>query len=182
MTNTSVLFERNAQFAEQFDKADLPILPRLNTLLITCIDARVDPAHVLGLDLGEAVVIRNNGGRATQAVIEEITVLAAMVGKLTQSTPAFHVMLMQHTQCGAQNFANPEFQAGLKENFGIDVSDSAITDHELDLKRDVARLRDAKGIPGSLTVSAVLYDVKSGRLSSIAEPALLADLRSERAA
>ncbi|WP_422378054.1 carbonic anhydrase [Roseibium sp.] len=179
MTSTSVLFERNAQFAEGFDKADLPILPTLNMMIVTCIDARVDPAHVLGLDLGEAVIIRNNGGRATRAVIEEITVLSAMLGKLNGSAPAFDVVLMQHTQCGAENFANPELQAMLMEKFGIDVSDSAITDHELDLKGDVERLRDAKGIPGSVTVSAVLYDVKTGRLSEIAAPAKLADLRQE---
>lgn len=182
MTDTSVLFDRNAQFAEGFDKADLPILPRLNTLLITCIDARVDPAHVLGLDLGDAVVIRNNGGRATRAVIEEIAALAAMVGKLTKAPPAFNVVLMQHTQCGAQNFANPEFQATLKDKLGIDVSESAISDHDTDLNGDIARLRDAPVLPGTLTVSAVLYDVKTGQLSEIAAPATLADLRKEKAA
>lgn len=182
MTDTSVLFGRNAQFAESFDKADLPILPRLNTLLITCIDARVDPAHVLGLDLGDAVVIRNNGGRATRAVIDAIAVLAAMVGKLTKAPPAFNVVLMQHTQCGAQNFANPEFQATLKEKLGIDVSESAISDHDTDLKGDIGRLRDAPVLPSTLTVSAVLYDVKTGQLSEIAAPATLAKLRQAAAA
>jgi len=182
MTSTSVLFDRNAEFAKTFDKADLPILPTLNMMIVTCIDARVDPAHVFGLDLGEAVIIRNNGGRATRAVIEEITVLAAMLAKMSGTTPAFDVVLMQHTQCGAENFANPELQAMLMEKFNIDVSESAITDHERDLKGDVARLRDAKGIPGSVTVSAVLYDVKTGHLSEIAAPATLADLRREAAA
>jgi len=183
MTDTSVLLERNRHFAESFDKDDLPILPKLNTLLVACIDARADPAHVLGLDLGDAVVIRNNGGRVTRAVIEEIAVLAAMVAKMAQvSAPAFNVVLMQHTQCGAQNFANPDFQTALKDTLGIDVSDYAITDHDKDLKRDIARLRDAPEVPGTLSVSAVLYDVKTGRVSEIAAPATLADLRAEAAA
>ena len=95
MTDTSVLFERNNAFSNGFDKADLPILPKLNTLLVACIDARVDPSHVLGLELGDAVVVRNNGGRVTRAVIEEIAVLAAMVRKMTQvPEPAFNVVLM----------------------------------------------------------------------------------------
>ncbi|WP_269585785.1 carbonic anhydrase [Roseibium sp. Sym1] len=178
MTDTSVLFERNRTFSNGFDQADLPILPRLNTLIVACIDARVDPAHVLGLELGDAVVVRNNGGRATRAVIEEIATLAMMVSKMTQNPhPAFNVVLMQHTQCGAQNFANPEFQQALREKLGIDVSSSAITDQETDLKGDVNRLRDAEEIPGSLTVSAVLYDVRTGGIREIAGPARLSDLR-----
>jgi len=179
MTASSVLIERNRTFADCFDKADLPILPKLGTLIIACIDARADPTHVLGLELGDAVVIRNNGGRVTRAVIEEIAVLAAMVGKMTQSPPAFDIVLMQHTQCGAQNFANPEFQATLKEKLGIDVSASAITDQETDLKRDIGRLRNAREIPGTLSVSAVLYDVKTGQVSEIAPPERLDDLRAK---
>lgn len=178
MTDTSVLFERNSTFSETFDQADLPILPKLNTLIVACIDARVDPAHVLGLELGDAVVVRNNGGRVTRAVIEEIAVLAAMVSKMTQSTPAFNVVLMQHTQCGAQNFANPEFQDMIRTKLGIDVTPSAITDQANDLKTDIGRLRDAGEIPGSLTVSAVLYDVKTGSVREVAEPRRLGDLRA----
>lgn len=178
MTASSVLSERNKTFADSFDKADLPILPKLNTLIVACIDARADPAHVLGLELGDAVVIRNNGGRVTRAVIEEIAVLAAMVGKMTQSPPAFNVVLMQHTQCGAQNFANPEFQAMIRDKLGIEIAASAITDQATDLTRDIGRLRDAREIPGSLSVSAVLYDVKTGQVSEIAPPEQLDDLRA----
>lgn len=179
MTDTSVLFERNRTFSDGFDQADLPILPKLNTLIVACIDARVDPAHVLGLSLGDAVVVRNNGGRVTRAVIEEIAVLAAMVGKMTQvSDPAFNVVLMQHTQCGAQNFANPEFQDMIREKLGIDVTPSAITDQAADLKADIGRLRDAGEVPGSLTVSAVLYDVKTGSVREVVEPRRLGDLRA----
>lgn len=178
MTDTNVLFERNRAFSDGFDKADLPILPKLDTLIVACIDARVDPALVLGLELGDAVVVRNNGGRVTRAVIEEIAVLAAMVGKMTQSTPAFNIVLMQHTQCGAQNFSNPEFQDIVRDKLGIDVTPSAITDQATDLRTDVGRLRDAGEIPGSLTVSAVLYDVKTGRVREIVAPRHLDDLRA----
>ena len=178
MTTTNTLIDRNRVFAEKFTAADMPILPKLNTLILTCIDARVDPAHVLGLELGDAVVLRNNGGRVTRAVIEEIATLAMMVaGMAKDRDPAFDIVLMQHTQCGAQNFANPEFQQTLRDRLGIDVSAYAITDQETDLKRDIDRLCDANEIPGYLTVSALLYDVKSGRVSEIVPPRKLAQVR-----
>lgn len=181
MTDNSLLLERNRAFADTFSAGDLPILPKLNTLVLTCIDARVDPAHVLGLELGAAVVLRNNGGRVSRAVIEEIATLSAMVAHLSKDgTPAFSIVLMQHTQCGAQNFANPDFQNALKQTFGIDVSEHAITDHKQDLNTDIGRLRDAPEIPGSLTVSAVLYDVKSGLVTEVAPPQTVETLRDER--
>ena len=103
------LLARNRAFTETFDKADLPIMPALNTVLLTCVDARVEPAHVLGLGLGEALVIRNTGGRVTRAVIEEIATLAELVRIMTEGRdPVFNVILMQHTQCGAQRLADPE--------------------------------------------------------------------------
>lgn len=179
MTDNTAILERNSRFADRFEAADLPILPKLGTLILTCIDARVDPAHVLGLELGDAVVLRNNGGRVTPAVIDEIATLAFMVGKMTGNPdPEFNVVLMQHTQCGAQNFANPEFRNALQATLGIDVSASAIHDQETALERDIDRLADAPGIPGGLTVSALLYDVKTGRAREIVSPRKLAAVRT----
>lgn len=178
MTNNTAILERNRRFADRFEAADLPILPKLGTLILTCIDARVDPAHVLGLDLGDAVVLRNNGGRITESVIDEIATLAFMVGKMTGNPdPDFNLVLMQHTQCGAQNFANPEFRNALQARLGIDVSTSAIVDQETDLGRDIERLADAPVIPGGLSVSALLYDVKTGRVREISAPRKLSDIR-----
>lgn len=179
MTDNTAILERNSRFADNFEAANLPILPKLGTLILTCIDARVDPAHVLGLELGDAVVLRNNGGRVTPAVIDEIATLAFMVGKMTGNPdPEFNVVLMQHTQCGAQNFANPEFRNALQGKLGIDVSNSAIFDQETDLERDIDRLADAPGIPGGLKVSALLYDVETGRAREIVSPRKLAALRT----
>jgi len=178
MTDNTAILERNRRFADHFEAADLPVLPKLGTLILTCIDARVDPAHVLGLDLGDAVVLRNNGGRVTASVIDEIATLAFMVGKMTGNPdPDFNLVLMQHTQCGAQNFANPEFRNALQARLGIDVSTSAIVDQETDLGRDIERLADAPVIPGGLSVSALLYDVKTGRVREISAPRKLSDIR-----
>ena len=182
MSNTDVLKARNEIFAASFSQGDLVPLPKLGMVIVACVDARVDPATVFGLELGDAVVMRNNGGRVTPAIIDEITALSLLVARVTdQDAPAFHITLMQHTKCGAQQFANPELQAHIKERTGIDVSASAITDPESDLLVDVGRLRDAPNLHGGLTVSAMLYDVETGQAREVIGPQSLADLRSHRA-
>ena len=178
MSNIDVLKTRNQGFAAGFTQGDLVPLPKLDMIIVACIDARVDPTTVFGLELGDAVVMRNNGGRITPAIIEEITALSLLVGRVTgQDAPVFHIMLMQHTKCGAQQFAVPDFQAHIKECTGIDVSASAITDPESDLMVDIARLRDAPNLHGGLTVSAMLYDIETGQAREIAPTQSLAELR-----
>ena len=174
------LIERNRAFAADFNSAELPILPKLGTVLLTCVDARVDPAHVLGLELGDAVVIRNTGGRVTRAVIDEIAMLAVLVSAMTEGRePGFNVILLQHTQCGAQRLADPTVQGMLREKLGIDVSEYAITDQAGDLIGDIERLRDAEVIPDTISVSAMLYDVATGKAREIAPTTPLGILRSE---
>jgi carbonic anhydrase len=175
MSNTTTLLNRNRQFASDFDAADLPILPKLRTVLLTCIDARVDPAHVLGLELGDAVVMRNNGGRVTQAVLQELAAISFMVAMMEGGEPSpFELVIIQHTQCGAERFADPDFQRALKEHTGVDVSSVAITDHEQSLREDVERLRNAPEVPGYIIVSGFIYDVQHGSVREVIAPAALA--------
>jgi len=147
----------------------------MRTVIITSGDSRVDPAHVLGLELGDAVVIRNNGGRVTQAVVEELAAMSFMVAKMDGAEPGpFEVVIIQHTQCGAERFADPDFQKGLKEHVGVDVSSTAISDHEQSLREDVERLRSAPEVPGYIVVSAIIYDVQHGLVREVIAPAALA--------
>lgn len=180
MSAHSTLLERNQQIAETFEHADMPAFPKMKTMGLACVDPRIDPAYVLGIELGEALVVRNNGGRVTPAFIDELAALAAMVKRMSGSSesPRFSVILMQHTHCGAQSFANPDFAAELKATIDVDVSASAITDQETDLIKDIDRLKAAEKVPGSVTVSAVLYDVHTGLAQEIAAPQTLDELRS----
>ncbi len=174
MSNTTTFLNRNRAFASDFAAADLPLLPKLRTVILTCADARVDPAHVLGLDLGESAVIRNNGGRVTPEVVKEIAAMAFIVAKMDGDQPGpFELIIMQHTQCGAERFADPDVQRVLKEKLGVDVSSVAITDHEESLREDVERLRIATEIPGYVVVSGYIYDVKNGRVREVIVPASL---------
>ncbi|WP_162896820.1 carbonic anhydrase [Ruegeria sp. AD91A] len=174
------LITRNQEFSAGFDSAGLPILPKLRTVVLTCGDARVDPAHILGLELGDAVVIRNNGGRVTRAAIEEIATLAFLVSAMTEGREeGFNVILMQHTQCGAERLSNPDLQDALLKKLGIDVSEYAITDQESDLSADIKRLAAAPEVPDAITVSALLYDVATGKAQEITPAASLGTTRAE---
>lgn len=181
MSTQSELILRNRKFSSDFNHGEMPVLPALRTVLLTCADARVDPAHVLGLGLGEAVVIRNNGGRVTRAVIEEIATLAVMVTAITEGRETgFELILMQHTQCGAQRLADPELRSMLKNKIGIDVSDYAISNHADDLMTDIGRLASAPELPDTIEVSAMLYDVSDGTAREVAPSRKLGDWRTNK--
>lgn len=168
MSNIETLYHRNQDFSAEFTKSDLPIIPKLRTVIVTCVDARVDPAHVLGVELGDAVVIRNTGGRVTPEVIDEIATLVFMVGKMEGAVPgAFELVVMHHMQCGAERFADPQFQTAIKSAMNIDVGHLAITDHQHSVLEDIERLKNDPRIPDHLVASGVIYDVKTGLVAEV---------------
>lgn len=97
MSDEMTLVERNIAFVANFTYANLEIKPRLSTLIVGCVDSRVDPAHLLGLDPGDAVVMRNVGGRVTDGVIEHIKILQAL-GEMMMGVD-MNVALIHHTGC-----------------------------------------------------------------------------------
>jgi len=113
MTKMTPLLERNEQFASGYTPAGLG-LPATQLIIVTCLDHRIDPALALGLQLGDAPVIRNVGGRVTQAVIDDIAFLAVLTGQLSGGQGAadalFEVAVIHHTQCGTGFLADPGFR------------------------------------------------------------------------
>lgn len=106
-------------------------MPKLGTVVLTCTDPRVDPAHFVGLELGDAAVIRNAGARVTPDVVRELGILSFLARRATGADKvAVELVIVQHNDCGAERLANPQVQMALKENLGIDVSQTAISDHE----------------------------------------------------
>ena len=114
MTRMTPLLERNERFARAYTPAALGV-PARQLLIVTCLDHRVDPAIVLGLQLGDAPVIRNAGGRVTQAVIDDVAFLGFLAGQLFggQGAPdtIFEVAVIHHTQCGTGFLADPGLPA-----------------------------------------------------------------------
>ena len=174
MSTEKTLVERNAEFAANFHYADLEIKPRLSTLIVGCVDSRVDPAHLLGLDPGDAVVMRNVGGRVTDEVIEHIKILQTL-GTMMMGVD-MDVALIHHTGCGASLFTMPQVAESLTEALRADscVIDSlAIADPVESIHTDIERLRAAEILPDEMLVAGYVYDVDNGQLEEIVAPAAL---------
>lgn len=114
MTTIDTLTERNSDFAAHRFVAGLPLMPTLRTMIIGCVDPRVDPAHVLGLDLGQAVVIRNIGGRITPTTLQTMAMLQTIAQvQGVNPTVGFNLIVLHHTDCGITRLEdNPDTLAG----------------------------------------------------------------------
>jgi len=172
MTRMTPLLERNEQFAQAYTAAALG-LPSARMVIVSCLDHRVDPAIVLGLKLGDAPVIRNAGGRVTQAVIEDIAFLAFLVGQLSGGQLAddslFEVAVIHHTQCGTGFLADPGFRDQAAAATGVPAAAleaSAVTDPDVTVKADVERLLGSPLIPPRVSVSGHVYDIATGRVTT----------------
>ena len=172
MTRMTPLLERNEQFARAYTPVALGP-PTAQVLIVTCLDHRVDPAIVLGLRLGEAVVIRNAGGRVTQAVIDDIAYLAYLAGQLfgeqVFADSLFEVAVVHHTQCGTGFLADPSFRHQAAEATGLSetvLEASAVADPHITIKADVERLLTSPLLSPKVSVSGHVYDIATGLLTT----------------
>ena len=148
-------------------------LPATQMLVVTCLDHRVDPAIVLGLRLGDAPVIRNAGGRVTQAVIDDVAYLAFLAEQLfgSQGTDGtlFEVAVVHHTQCGTGFLADPSFRHQAAEATGLSeaaLEASAVADPHTTVRADVERLLTSPLLTPKVSVSGHVYDIATGRLTT----------------
>ncbi len=170
MTIFDTLLERNQDFASHEFSKDLPVMPR--AMIIGCVDQRVDPAYVLGLGLGEAIVIRNVGGRITPATLETM----GMLGRIAQvggGAPAgeFHLIVLQHTHCGITRLdQDPDLLASYFDISQEDLLAKAIPDPRAAVAVDVAALKAIPTLPLNWLVSGLVYDVASGLVEVVVPP------------
>ena len=181
MTNLDNMLERNKHFAEQqsAEGTRMPSLPQalpaVKAVIIGCADMRVDPAYVLGLRLGEAVVIRNIGGRVTPGLLEQLGLLGRIgevAGKIPGGGGEFHLIVLQHTDCGITRLANDS--ALLTHYFQIkeeDLKAKAVTDPRTAVAVDVASLRAVSALPDQWLLSGLVYDVSTGLIEVVVPPA-----------
>jgi carbonic anhydrase len=173
MSKLGPLLDRNRAFAAAGAHAGLALMPRQPVFLVTCLDPRVDPAAFLGVELGDAPVIRNAGGRVTEAVINDI----AFIGALTEvmipgGGPLFEVAVIQHTGCGTGFLADAGFRSGFAARTGLDETDlaaEAVIDPAATVRADVARLLASPKAPPQITVSGHVYDLETGLVTTIVE-------------
>src|SRR5437762_10890792 len=172
MTKMTSLLERNEQFARTYTSAALGV-PAQPVFILTCLDHRVDPATVLGLQLGDAPVIRNAGGRVTQAVIDDIAFLAFLAeqlfGRQGPADTLFEVAVVHHTQCGTGFLADPDFRHQAAEATGVleaTLDASAVADRHLTVQTDVERLLASPLLSPKVSVSGHVYDIATGRVTT----------------
>jgi carbonic anhydrase len=179
MSTMTRLLQRNQDFAANHEDRGLGKMPRLNLVVLCCADPRVDPAPLLGLEDGDAVVLRNLGGRVTPEVERQLAVIGAMTRMLGDaSAPPLELAIVHHADCGTESLAAPERRAKMAQASGVDaplLASLAIADHRTSLIDDIARLERSKLVPSDLIVSAHLHELTTGRLEQVVDPAPLRD-------
>jgi carbonic anhydrase len=164
------LLERNAAFAANGFSAELKIIPSQRALIIGCVDPRVDPVDVLGLQPGEAAVIRNVGGRVTPALFETLAIL----GRVSQAGGAaigegWHLIILQHTDCGIRGCLH-HAPSLLAQYMGVapeQLPALAIADPRQAVAIDVAALKANPQLPAGFSVSGMVYDVATGLVETV---------------
>lgn len=152
----------NETFAEGFDKGDLPMPPARHVAVVACMDARLHPEKVLGLEIGDAHVIRNAGGRAQDA-IRSLVISERLLGTT-------EIVVLHHTDCGMLTFTNEQLADKVHADLNVDVHGQdflPFPDLEQSVRDDVAILRESALIPKDTPISGAIYDVTTGKVREV---------------
>jgi carbonic anhydrase len=154
---------RNAEaYAASFDKGDLPMPPARKIAVLACMDARVNPYGLLGLQEGDAHVIRNAGGVVTDDEIRSLAISQRLLG-------TEEIILIHHTDCGMLTFTDDEFKRAVQDDVGIkpEWAAEAFPDLDEDVRQSVARIQASPFIPRKDSVRGFVYEVETGRLREV---------------
>lgn len=157
------LMKANQAYVDLHGTSHLPIKPKTKVAIVTCMDSRLHVAQALGLALGDAHILRNAGGRVTEDMIRSLVISQQQMGTR-------EIVVLHHTDCGAQTFKNEEFAAFLNQELGVDVSGQdflPFTDVEESVREDVELLRQSPLIPDDVEISGAVYDVATGRMTVV---------------
>jgi carbonic anhydrase len=157
------LIDANRAYAAEFDKGDLDIPPAKGAAVLTCIDARIDPSDILGLEVGDAHVIRNAGGRATDDAVRSLLISSWLLG-----TREF--LVIHHTDCGMEKFTDDVLVGMVRDATGADLSERefhTFSDLDQSVREDVDAIRAERGLPDGVSVSGHVYDVRTGSIREV---------------
>jgi carbonic anhydrase len=162
MSVTDELLRNAEQYADDFDKGDLPLPPAKKVAVVACMDARLDPQKVLGLGEGDAHVIRNAGGVVTDDEIRSLSISQRLLG-------TEEIILIHHTDCGMLTFTDDSFRGDLQKETGIKPtwSPESFSDLDDDVRSSIGRIKGSPFIPNKDSVRGFVYDVKTGRLREV---------------
>ena len=164
MSTTDELLKANERYAYGFKLGDLPALPARRLAVLACMDARLAVQHILGLETGDAHIIRNAGGIATEDALRSLLISHHELG-----TEEF--IILNHTDCGMMTFKDEELRDRLEKQTGAaafaPAHFHAFTDLESNLRRQIERVRSHPWVPKHIPVRGFIYDVKTGRLHEV---------------
>jgi len=162
MSATDDLLRNAEAYAESFDKGDLPIPPGRKVAIVACMDARLNPYSLLGLEEGDAHLIRNAGGVITDDEIRSLAISQRLLG-------TEEIVLIHHTDCGMLTFTDEEFRSSIEDDTGVkpEWSSEAFSDLDENLRQSLARVNDSPFIPNKDSVRGFVYEVETGRLREV---------------
>jgi carbonic anhydrase len=161
MSVTDQLLENNAKYAAGFT-GPLPLPPAKHLAVLACMDARLDVHDLLGLDEGDAHVIRNAGGVATEDAIRSLAISQRLLGTT-------EILLIHHTDCGMLTFTDDQFKAAIEQETGLKPPWAAesFSDLDQDVRQSIARIKASPFIPHTDQVRGFVFDVASGALTEV---------------
>jgi carbonic anhydrase len=154
---------RNAEnYAANFEKGDLPLPPARKLAVLACMDARLNPYSLLGLQEGDAHIIRNAGGVVTDDEIRSLAISQRLLG-------TEEILLIHHTDCGMQTFTDDAFKRAVQDDVGIkpEWAAEAFDDLDEDVRQSIARIKASPFIPRKDSVRGCVYEVETGRLREV---------------
>ncbi len=162
MTVTDELLRNNERYAESFDKGDLPLPPGKHVAVVACMDARLNVYGMLGLEEGDAHVIRNAGGVITDDEIRSLAISQRLLGTR-------EIILIHHTDCGMLTFTDDQLKGQIQQEVGIkpEFAMEAFSDLEDDVRQSIARIKASPFIPHKEAVRGFIYEVETGRLREV---------------
>jgi carbonic anhydrase len=163
MSVTDELIKNSETYAANFDKGDLPLPPAKKVAVLACMDARLHPTTLLGIEEGDAHIIRNAGGVVTDDEIRSLAISQRLLG-------TEEIILIHHTDCGMLTFTDDEFKKSIQEETGIkpEWAAEAFPNLEDDVRQSIARIHASPFIPRKDSVRGFIYEVESGGLREVA--------------
>jgi len=162
MSVTDQVLDNNSRYAESFTKGELPLPPARKLAVVACMDARLDVHRILGLEEGDAHVIRNAGGAITEDAIRSLAISQRLLGTV-------EIVLIHHTDCGMLTFTDDAVKAQIEADTGVRPAFAleAFSDLGSDVRQSIARIKASPFIPRKDGVRGFVYDVHTGKLGEI---------------
>jgi carbonic anhydrase len=162
MSTTDALLQNAEQYAANFDKGTLPLPPARKIAILACMDARLNPYGLLGLQEGDAHVIRNAGGVVTEDEIRSLSISQRLLG-------TEEIILIHHTDCGMLTFTDDEFKRSIQDDTGIkpEWAAESFKDLDEDVRQSIARIKASPFIPNKDSVRGFVYEVETGKLREV---------------